>query len=159
MSYLNYNPIIKYWKEISADRDSVSYKVYRTYKHIVKDIIENKKSQWEYNEEIAEHAIEFIEHYCRHSKGSVAGQPFILELWQKALIAAMFGIVDKIDATRKYQEAILIVARKNGKSTLAAAVGLYMMVADGELGPEIYTVAKLVATLNWAKSVKAKLNI
>lgn len=141
MSYLNYNPIIKYWKEISADRDSVSYKVYRTYKHIVKDIIENKKSQWEYNEEIAEHAIEFIEHYCRHSKGSVAGQPFILELWQKALIAAMFGIVDKIDATRKYQEAILIVGRKNGKSTLAAAVGLYMMVADGELGPEIYTVA------------------
>lgn len=121
--------------------ETVSSKIYRTYKHIVNDIINSKSSEWEYDHEKAEHAIEFIEHYCKHSKGSVAGQPFILELWQKALIACMFGIVNKIDGFRKYQEVILIVARKNGKSTLAAAVGLYLMIADGELGPEIYTVA------------------
>lgn len=141
MNYLAYNPIIEYWKEITSSDDAVGYKIMRTYTHIVTDIINNVSSEWEYNQNKAEHAIQFIEAYCKHSKGSVAGKPFILELWQKALIAAMFGIVDKIDGTRKYQETILIVARKNGKSTLAAAVGLYLMIADGELGPEIYTVA------------------
>lgn len=141
MSYLDYNPILRYWETMYTGTETVSSKIYRTYKHIVNDIINSKSSEWEYDHEKAEHAIEFIEHYCKHSKGSVAGQPFILELWQKALIACMFGIVNKIDGFRKYQEVILIVARKNGKSTLAAAVGLYLMIADGELGPEIYTVA------------------
>lgn len=141
MSYLKSNPIVDYWNLIDSGNEVVSDKVRRTYKHIVKDIIECEKSEWEYDPQRAEHAIEFIEKYCKHSKGSMAGKPFTLELWQKALIAAMFGIVNKIDGNRKYQEVILIVGRKNGKSTLAAAVGLYLMVADGELGPEIYTVA------------------
>lgn len=135
------NPILDYWHLIETGEEVVSDKVRRTYKHIVKGIIYNEVSIWEYDPQKADHAIEFIERYCKHSKGSVAGKPFILELWQKALIGAMFGIVNKIDGYRKYQEVVLIVARKNGKSTLAAAVGLYLMIADGELGPEIYTVA------------------
>ena len=135
------NPILDYWHLIESGQEIVSDKVHRTYKHIVQGIIYNEESVWEYDRHKAEHAIEFIERYCKHSKGSVAGKPFILELWQKALIGAMFGIVNKIDGYRKYQEVVLIVARKNGKSTLAAAVGLYLMIADGELGPEIYTVA------------------
>lgn len=135
------NPILDYWHLIESGQEVVSDKVHRTYKHIVQGIIYNEDSIWEYDHNKAEHAIEFIERYCKHSKGSVAGKPFILELWQKALIGAMFGIVNKIDGYRKYQEVVLIVARKNGKSTLAAAVGLYLMIADGELGPEIYTVA------------------
>lgn len=135
------NPILDYWHLIESGQEIVSDKVHRTYKHIVQGIIYNEESVWEYDRHKAEHAIEFIERYCKHSKGSVAGKPFILELWQKALIGTMFGIVNKIDGYRKYQEVVLIVARKNGKSTLAAAVGLYLMIADGELGPEIYTVA------------------
>lgn len=142
------NPIIDYWNliendwsKVKADSIYACYKIWRVYKHIVDSIINNEQSEWEYSEAKAQHAIDFIERYCKHSKGSVAGQPFILELWQKALIAAMFGIVGKIDGYRKYQEVILIVARKNGKSTLSAAVGLYLQIADGELGPEIYAVA------------------
>lgn len=126
---------------MTNDEVVVSMKIYKTYKHNVENIIHNKESKWEYNHEKASHAIEFIERFCKHSKGNMAGKPFILELWQKALVALMFGIVDKIDGSRKYQEVLLIVARKNGKSTLSAAVGLYLMIADGELGPEIYTVA------------------
>ena len=68
----------------------------------------------------------------------MGGKPFILELWQKALIAATFGIVHKIDGTRKYQEVLLIVARKNGKSTLAAAIGLYLQI-DGKTLTSIFT--------------------
>lgn len=142
------NFIIEYWKLIENDLSKIKddsiitgYKIWRTYKHIVEDIINNDQSQWEFDAERASHAIDFIEAFCKHSKGNTAGKPFILELWQKALLSAMFGIVDKIDGTRKYQEVVLIVARKNGKSTLAAAVGLYLSIADGELGPEIYSVA------------------
>ena len=135
------NAIVEYYDLIKSGKLVTSYKVERTYQHIIEDIINNDKSQWEYDHTKATHAIDFIEQFCRHSKGNMGGKPFILELWQKALISAMFGIVDKIDTTRKYQETVLIVGRKNGKSTLAAAVGLYLMIADGELGPEIYAVA------------------
>lgn len=141
MSYLSYNPIEKYWNQIESKEITVSLKIYITYKHIVNTVINNTESDWEYNHDKAEHAIEFIERFCKHSKGKMAGQPFILEDWQKSLIATMFGIVDKMDGSRKYQEVLLIVARKNGKSTLGAAVGLYLMIADGEPGPEIYATA------------------
>lgn len=135
------NAIVEYYDLIKSGKLVTSYKVERTYQHIIEDIINNDKSQWEYDHDKAVHVIDFIEVFTKHSKGSMGGQPFILELWQKALVSAMFGIVDKIDGTRKYQEVVLIVGRKNGKSTLAAAIGLYLMIADGELGPEIFSVA------------------
>lgn len=119
---------------------NTSDKVYRTYKYLIK-IISDKKSEWEYDNHKANHAMEFIENYCKHSKGKLGGKPFILELWQKALVAATFGIVHKIEGTRKHKEVILVVARKNGKSTLAAAIGLYLQLADGESGAEIYACA------------------
>lgn len=69
-----------------------------------------------------------------------AASPVILELWEKAMIAAIFGFVD-INGNRKYREAMLIVGKKNGKSLLSSVIGLYLMVGDGEPGPEIYAVA------------------
>lgn len=119
---------------------NVSIKVYKVYKELIR-IITDPDSEWEYSSKKANHAIEFVENYCKHSKGKMGGKPFILELWQKALVAATFGIVHKIDGTRKYQEVMLVVARKNGKSTLVAAIGLYMQIADGEPGAEIYACA------------------
>src|SRR5690606_1087108 len=135
------NPIIEYYNKIKSGEIVVAKKIERVYRHIIEDIILNPDSEWEYDEEKANHAIEFIERFTKHSKGSMAGKSFLLELWQKALVATIFGIVHKVDRTRKYQEVVLIVARKNGKSTLAAAIGLYLLLADGELGPEIYAVA------------------
>lgn len=132
---MHYNHLIKTGEEIT------SRKVKLVYKELVENIINNPKSEYEYSATKANHAIEFIERYCKHSKGSMGGKPFILELWQKALVSAMFGIVDKITGLRKFHEVVLIVGRKNGKSTLSAAIGLYLMIADGELGPEIFSVA------------------
>lgn len=137
---LTYNPIIEYYKKIVSGEEVVSAKVRRVYKKLVDDIYD-QNSEWEYNPKRANHAIEFIENFCKHSKGKMGGQPFKLELWQKALIAATFGFVHKIDGTRKYRELILIVARKNGKSTLGSAIALYMLVADGEAGPEVVSAA------------------
>lgn len=150
---LAYNPIVEYYEKITSGEIKVSRKVRRVYKKLVDDI-RNPNGEWEYNPKKANHAIEFIENFCKHSKGKVGGKPFILELWQKALIAAIFGFVHKIDGTRKYREVMLIVARKNGKSTLGSAIALYMLVADGEPGPEVVSAAtkKDQAKIIWSEA-------
>jgi phage terminase large subunit-like protein len=150
---LDYNPILEYWERIQAGEEVVSQKVKRVYQKLVSDL-NDKKSEWEYNPKRANHAIEFIENFCKHSKGKMGGKPFILELWQKAMIAALFGFVHKIDQTRKYRELLFIVARKNGKSALGSAIALYMLVADGEAGPEVVSAAtkKDQAKIIWLES-------
>jgi phage terminase large subunit-like protein len=135
----HYNPILEYWELIKTGQEVVCDKIYRTYKKIVYDLTDNA-SEYFYSPARANHVIEFIENFCRHSKGKMGGKPVILELWEKALLATVFGFID-IDGNRKYHEAILIVGRKNGKSLVSSAVGLYLMVADGEPGPEIVSVA------------------
>ena len=149
----DYNPIIEYFEQIESGKITVSKKVHDVYEEVVR-IINDPRSEWEYSSKKANHAIEFIENYCKHSKGKLGGKPFIMELWQKALVAATFGIIHKIDLTRKYREVILVVARKNGKSTLASAIGLYLQVADNEPGAEIYAVAtkKEQAKLIWIEA-------
>ena len=149
---LNYNPIIEYYNAIE-EGEVVSDKVRRVYKKLIIDL-NNKNSEWEYSAKKANHAIEFIENFCKHSKGKTGGKPFILELWQKAMIAALFGFVHRIDETRKYREFVLIVARKNGKSALGSAIALYMLMADGEAGPEIVSAAtkKDQAKIIWSEA-------
>lgn len=145
-----YNPIVEYFEKIESGEIVVGFKVLRIYKKLVDDIFD-QSSEYEYSAERANHAIEFIENFCKHSKGKWGGKPIELELWQKAFIAAAFGFVHKIDGTRKYREVLLVVARKNGKSTIASGIGLYLQVADGEPGAEVYAVAtkKDQAKLVW----------
>ncbi len=136
---LAYNPILEYWEQIESGKEIVSEKIKKTYKKIVYDLTDNA-SEYYYSPKRANHVIEFIENYCKHSKGKMGGQPVILELWEKALLATVFGFID-ITGCRKYREAVLIVGKKNGKSLIASAVGLYLLVGDNELGPEVYAVA------------------
>ncbi|MDM5439856.1 terminase large subunit [Bacillus hominis] len=137
---ISYNPIIEYHNKIESGEEVVGFKVKRIYKKLVEDIYD-QDSIYEYSSKRANHAMEFIENFCKHSKGKWAGQPIDLELWQKAFIAALFGFIHKIEGTRKYREAFLVVARKNGKSTLSSGICLYLQVADGEGGAEVYAVA------------------
>ncbi len=135
---LTYNPILEYWEKIQDKEICVSDKVFRTYKKVVKDI--ESPGEYFYSSNRANHILEFAENYCRHSKGKFGGKPVQLELWEKAHLATVFGFVD-IEGNRKYRESLLIVGKKNGKSLLASVVGLYMLTADGEMGPEVYAVA------------------
>lgn len=135
---LTYNPILEYWEKIQDKEICVSDKVFRTYKKVVKDI--TAPGEYFYSAKRANHILEFAENYCRHSKGKFGGKPVELELWEKAHLATVFGFVD-IEGNRKYRESLLIVGKKNGKSLLASVVGLYMLTADGEMGPEVYAVA------------------
>lgn len=87
----------------------------------------------------ADNAIQFIE-CLKHSKGEWAGRPLVLEPWQAFIIWTVFGW-KKDDGTRRFNTAFVSVARKCGKSTMAAAVGHKLFVADGEPGAEVYSVA------------------
>jgi phage terminase large subunit-like protein len=149
---LAYNPILEYWKLIESGQEVACDKIYRTYKKIVYDLTDNN-SEYFYSPARANHVIEFIENFCRNPKGKMGGKPVILELWEKAILATVFGFID-IEGNRKYREAILIVGRKNGKSLISSAVGLYLMVADGEPGPEIVSVAakRDQAKIIWSES-------
>ncbi|MFD2705466.1 terminase large subunit [Salibacterium lacus] len=134
------NPILEYWEKIESGAVVVSNKVKRVYKKLVADL-DDDTSEYEYDEDKANHAIAFVERFCKHSKGKQGGKPFKLESWQKAMTAALFGFVHKTEGTRKYKEFILIVARKNGKSAWGSAIALYMLMADGEPGPEVVSAA------------------
>ena len=135
---LDYNPIREYWEAIQEGRETVNRKIYKTYKHLISKM--DNPGDYFYSPARANHVIEFFENYLRHSKGKLGGQLIVLELWEKALLAAIFGFID-IEGNRQYWKALLIVAKKNGKSTLAAGIGLYMLLADGEAGPEVYAAA------------------
>ena len=150
---LTYNPIREYHEKIQSGEEVVSIKVKKTYEKLVRDL-EDNKSEWEYDPKRANHAIEFVENFCKHSKGKMGGKPFLMELWQHAMTAALFGFIHKIDGTRKYREFILIVARKNGKSAWGSAIALYMQLADGEPGPEIVSAAtkKDQAKIIWSEA-------
>jgi phage terminase large subunit-like protein len=147
------NYIEQYYKLIAQGELVVSKKVERVYKKLVDDLAD-EKSEWEYSEKKSNHVITFVEKYIKHSKGKMGGKPFLLELWQKAMLSALFGFVHKIDGTRKYRELVFVVARKNGKSALGSAIALYMLMADGEAGPEIVSAAtkKDQAKIIWSES-------
>lgn len=135
---LAYNPILEYWQEIESGREVVSRKIYLWYKYLAHLV--NNPGEYFYSPKRANHVLEFAENYCKLSKGAGAGKAVKLELWEKAHLAAIFGFID-INGNRMCRESLFIVGKKNGKSLLASIVGLYMLVGDGEPGPEVYAVA------------------
>ena len=95
----------------------------------------------------ADKAIKFIESFCRHCEGRE--DLLKLELWQKAMLSAMFGVVDS-GGLRQFREVFIVVARKNGKSLFASAVIAYMSYVDGEYGAKVYCLAPKLEQANIA---------
>jgi len=90
----------------------------------------------------ADRAVRFFEGYLTHTKGRFAGEPFLLEGWEEwHIVRPIFGIMDRATRLRWYKEALILLPRKNGKSEIAAGVNLYMLLADGEASPEVYSLA------------------
>lgn len=146
--------IEEYYQFLLKNPDKACHKVLVTYKKLVQDIYnpkqvsffneiteENETHTYIFDEKKGNKPINFIEKYCRHSKGKWAGEPVVLELWQKAFVQALFGFVDIETKLRKYKKGALFVARKNGKSTIDAGLGDFMVSKDGEGGAEVYSVA------------------
>ena len=130
------NWIYAYYQRIKDGSIIVGRWVRLLYEKIVTDLQENRLI---FDQKKANNAIEWIEKHCFHTEGPKAPGPFLLELWQKALVSCMFGIVDEA-GHRQYREVMLIVARKNGKSLFAAAIARYMWKQDG-YGARVFTLA------------------
>ena len=130
------NYIYAYYQQIRNGSVVVGKLVDQVYTYLVKGL---EDKLFYFDQKKANHVIEWIETHCRHTEGKLATQPFLLELWQKAFLSAIFGIVDE-NGNRQFREIFLVVSRKNGKSLLASAIGRYIWENEG-FGTKVYNVA------------------
>ncbi len=131
------NYIYSYYQQICNGGVTVGKWIRLLYEYLVQGIEESK---FFFDQKKANDAVTWIEAHCFHTEGPKAPGPLILELWQKALISSIFGLVDK-DGNRQFREVMLVVARKNGKSLLAAAIANYVFRLEGGYGSRVYCVA------------------
>lgn len=129
------NYILEYYQAIKNGSEIVGELVALAYEYIVHGI---EEKLFYYDSRKATRAIRYIENYCHHSKGR--NDLLKLELWEKAFVASIFGIVDET-GLRQFREILLVVGRKNGKSLLASSIMDYCSFADDEYGAEIYCLA------------------
>lgn len=157
--------IEEYNKWIKDNPNKVCQKIKKQYQKLADNIKKEQKVSFVnkgieethtyiFDEKKSLRCIHFIEKYCKQSKGRWAGKPLKLELFQKAMLQALFGFVDKETGLRKYKKVIYFVARKNGKSVLDSGIATYMLTKDGEAGAEIYSVAtkKEQSKIVWEES-------
>lgn len=134
------NYVRQYVRAIRAGTVTVSEPVRQVYERLDAEAAD-KSCPYRFSAKLGDHAIRFIETFCRHYEGEHAGQLVKLELWEKAFIQTLFGWVDKTTRLRRFREFFLLVARKNGKSFLSACIMVYMLVADGEAGAQCVSIA------------------
>lgn len=138
------NEIYAYYQAIKDGSLTVGRWVRLAYEYIVNGL---EKGLFFFDAKKANRAIKFIETFCHHHEGALAPKLIKLELWQKALISIIFGIVDA-DGLRQFREVFFVVGRKNGKTLLAAAIAEYMTFLDGEYGGRIYFAAPKLEQAN-----------
>ena len=131
------NYILLYYQQIKDGSVLVGKWIKLAYEHIVHGI---ESGTYTYNAKKANKAIDWIEEHCFHVEGILAPNNLKLELWQKALIACIFGICDK-NGCRQFREVFLVIGRKNGKSLLSAAIMNYIFREDGGFGTRVFCVA------------------
>ena len=138
------NYILAYYQAITDGTAVVGKWVRKLYEYIIKGL---EDGAFFYNHKKAMAAVRFIETFCHHHEGPLAPGRIRLELWQKALVSLIFGIVDDTGA-RQFREVFFVVARKNGKTLLAAAIAAYCTFLDGEYGGRIYFAAPKLEQAN-----------
>lgn len=135
------NYVREYWSRIERGEIVTSRRVKAVYGRLIAEMdAAAADSPYYFDEAAGERPIEFIETFCKQSQGTL-GAPLRLELFQKAYIQTLFGWREKATGYRRFRETLFLVGRKNGKSTLLAAIALYLLIADYEGAAEIYSVA------------------
>lgn len=129
------NFIFAYYQAILDGSENVGRWVRLMYEYVVKGL---QSQSFFFDQKKANKAIRFIETFCHHCEGR--NDLLKLELWQKAFVSVVFGVVG-VDGLRQFREVVLIIARKNGKSLFAAAIIAYCVYLDGEYGTKVYCVA------------------
>ena len=132
------NHILEYYQQIKDGSSLVGKWVRLLYERIVHGI---EDGTYTYDAKKADKAVKWIEKYCHHTEGEKAPDHIRLELWQKALLACLFGLCDPKNGKRMFRECFLLVGRKNGKSLFASAIANYIFFEDGGFGARVYCVA------------------
>ena len=130
------NHIYKYYQGIKNGTFTVGRWIECIYKYIVQGI---ETKEFYLDQKKANDAIEWIEEHCFHTEGPLAEKLLNLELWQKAFLSCIYGLVDK-DGNRQFREVLLVVGRKNGKTKLASAIGAYEW-RQGNFGSRVFCIA------------------
>ena len=139
------NAILAYYQGIN-DGSIVAGKWIRLLYEMILDGIEDHT--WFYDQRKASMVIKFIERFCHHYKGRLAPQRIKLELFQRAALSCMFGIVDG-EGLRQFNECDWVIGRKQGKTLVAAGIENYFAYSSaGEFGSEIYFLAPKLAQAN-----------
>lgn len=133
------DPTTQYARDVVAGKVVAGKLVRLACERHLRDLEQGPRRGLRWDPEAAKLAFDFFG-LLKHSKGKWAGERFELESWQKFVVGGLFGW-KRADGTRRFRVGHLEVARKNGKSTLAAGIGLLLFVLDGEAGAEVYTVA------------------
>ena len=129
--------ILTYYQQIKDGRQTVGKWIKAVYEYIVNGL---QSGAFRYDAKKAHSAINFIESHVHHTEGRLAPNKLKLELWQKAMLACVFGIVDEHD-NRQFREVLCVLSRKQGKSKLATAIAENALYNDGEYGARIFCVA------------------
>ncbi len=131
----------KYIRDAAAGKIVTSKLVRLACQRHLDDLETAHERNLRFDPDAAQHIIDFIETYCRHSQGEWAGNPFLLGPWQKAMLWILYGWCFKDTGFRRYRYAYAELAKGNGKSCLASGIGLYELIGSGEPGAEVYSVA------------------
>ena len=129
------NYIVEYYAQLKSGEAVAGRYVHAVYEIIIEGL---QRGDYFFDGKKANKAIRFIETFCRHCEGRE--DLLKLELWQKVVVSAIFGIVDE-DGFRVWREVFIVVGRKNGKSLFASAIIAVMAYLDGEYGGNIYCIA------------------
>lgn len=132
------NYILEYYQKIKDGSINAGSWIHLIYDYIVGGI-ENKL--FSFDAKKAGHAIQWMETHCFHVEGELAPSNLKLELWEKAFVSCIYGIVDLKTKKRIFREVLLLVGRKNGKSLLASAIANYEFQYGSGFGGRIYNIA------------------
>lgn len=131
------NWILTYYQQIQNGSVTVGTWIRKWYEIIVHGLEEKR---WTFDQKKANAAINFIERYCHHHEGPLAPGLMKLEIWQKAFLSVVFGIMD-LEGRRQFREIILIIGRKQGKTAIMSGIGCYHLFVDGGYGSRVYVCA------------------
>lgn len=131
------NWILTYYQQIRDGSVTVGARIRQWYEIVVHGIEERR---WYFDQKKAARVINFVERYCHHHEGPLAPGLLRLEVWQKAFLSVVYGIVDE-SGNRQFREIVLSIGRKQGKTALLSALGCYHLFQDGGYGARVYVVA------------------
>ncbi len=131
------NYILSYYQQIKDGTVLVGVWIKKLYEMIVNGLA---SGSFFYDSKKAHHAIDWIEAHCFHVEGELAPNNLKLELWQKAMVSSIFGLVDE-NGKLAFREVFLLIGRKNGKSLLGSAIENYVLRDFGGYGARAYNIA------------------